>query len=178
VNFNVKYYFLIIVALILGLVLVGCSLLSNVGQVPTNEQSEISYLTKEPPTDLVALWHFDEGVGTTASDSRGNGNNGTLKPTGSEPTWVIGKFGNALSFDGTDDYVDCNCKVGNFYLLDPFTIEAWINSALDNSDDVIYGNAWAEPGYHNDYCKYKDWLGYYFCGSLFQRPNRRSPHLG
>ena len=78
----------------------------------------------------------------------GNGNNETLKPTGSEPTWVIGKFGNALSFDGTDDYVDCNSNVGNFDLSDPFTIEAWINSALDNSDDVIYGNAWAEPGYH------------------------------
>jgi len=52
--------------------------MSNVGQVPTNEQSEISYLTKGPPTDLVALWYFDEGVGTTTSDSSGNGNNGTL----------------------------------------------------------------------------------------------------
>ena len=41
-----KYYFLIIVALILGLVLTGCSLLSNVGQVPTTEQSGITYLTK------------------------------------------------------------------------------------------------------------------------------------
>ncbi len=41
-----KYYFLIIVALILGLVLTGCSLLSNVGQVPTSEQSGISDLTK------------------------------------------------------------------------------------------------------------------------------------
>lgn len=57
-------------------------------------------------------------------------------------------MGNALSSDGTDDYVDCNNNVGNFYLLDPFKIEAWINSALDNNDDVIYGNAWAEAGYH------------------------------
>ena len=37
VNFNVKVLFLIIVALILGLVLAGYSLPSNVGQVPTNE---------------------------------------------------------------------------------------------------------------------------------------------
>ena len=44
--------------------------------------------------------------------------------------------------------MDCNSNVGNFDLSDPFTIESWINSALDNSDDVIYGNAWAEPGYH------------------------------
>ena len=49
-------------------------------------------------------------------------------------------MGKALSFNGTDDYVDCNNNVGNFYLLDPFKIEAWINSALDSSDDVIYGN--------------------------------------
>jgi len=50
-------------------------------------------------------------------------------------------LGNALSFDGTDDYGDCNNNVGNFYLLDLFTIEVWINSKLDNSDKVIYGNA-------------------------------------
>ena len=37
-----KYYFLIILALILGLVLTGCTLLSNIGQVPTTGQSGIS----------------------------------------------------------------------------------------------------------------------------------------
>lgn len=37
-----KLYYLIVLALILGLVLTGCSLLSNVGQVPTNEQSRTS----------------------------------------------------------------------------------------------------------------------------------------
>jgi hypothetical protein len=41
-----KYYFLIIVALILGLILTGCSLLSNVGQVPANEQSGVSSVVK------------------------------------------------------------------------------------------------------------------------------------
>jgi len=71
VNFNVKVLFLIIVALILGLVLAGYSLPSNVGQVLTNEQSGISYLTKEPPTDLVALWRFDEGVGQPLATAAG-----------------------------------------------------------------------------------------------------------
>jgi len=46
-----KYYFLIIVALILGLVLTGCTLLSNVGQVPATEQSGIAYLTKHIADD-------------------------------------------------------------------------------------------------------------------------------
>jgi len=45
-----KYYFLIIVTLILGLVLAGCSLLTNVGQVPATNQSGINYLTKGGPT--------------------------------------------------------------------------------------------------------------------------------
>ncbi len=40
-----KLIYLIVLALILGLVLTGC-LLSNVGQVPTSEQSGITYLTK------------------------------------------------------------------------------------------------------------------------------------
>jgi hypothetical protein len=50
--------------------------------------------------NLVALWRFNEGSGTTAFDASGNGNNGTLVG----PTWATGKYGNALSFanDGTD----------------------------------------------------------------------------
>jgi len=35
--------------------------------------------------DLRALWHFDEGSGTIANDSSGNGNTGTLIDN---PTWV------------------------------------------------------------------------------------------
>ena len=43
-----KLSYLIVLALILGLVLTGCSLLSNVGQVPTSEQSGVSSVTKSP----------------------------------------------------------------------------------------------------------------------------------
>jgi len=63
-----KYYFLIIVALILGLVLTGCSLLSNVGQVPTTEQSGIINLTKagtEADPDVFTLYagqHINVGT--------------------------------------------------------------------------------------------------------------------
>jgi len=41
-----KLMYLIVLALILGLVLTGCSLLSNIGQAPANDQSELSCLTK------------------------------------------------------------------------------------------------------------------------------------
>ena len=41
-----KLMYLIVLVLILGLVLTGCSLLSNIGQAPATEQSGITYLTK------------------------------------------------------------------------------------------------------------------------------------
>jgi len=121
-----KYYFLIIVALILGLVLTGC-LLSNVGQVPTNEQSGIAYLTKGilVPGNLVGLWHFNEGSGTTANDSSGNGNTGTLTNMDTATCWVDGKFGKALNFNGSDDYVDCG-TVPQLNGVGEFTVEFWI----------------------------------------------------
>ena len=53
--------------------------------------------------NLVAHWKFDDGSGTTAQDSSGNGYDGTLF---GEPKWVAGQIGGALEFDGTDDYVE------------------------------------------------------------------------
>jgi hypothetical protein len=55
------------------------------------------------PETLVGAWLFDEDKGDTAKDASGNGNVGALT---NGPKWVNGKFGKALEFDGTDDYVD------------------------------------------------------------------------
>ncbi len=41
-----KLIYLIVIVIILGLALTGCSLLSNISQVPATEQSGIAYLTK------------------------------------------------------------------------------------------------------------------------------------
>ncbi len=46
---------------------------------------------------LVGWWRLDEGSGTTAYDSSGNGRHGTLL---GNPQWVTGKIGGALEFDG------------------------------------------------------------------------------
>jgi len=54
-------------------------------------------------TDLIGLWRFEEGSGTTTSDSSGSGNTGTLV---NGPTWTTGQLDGALSFDGVDDYID------------------------------------------------------------------------
>jgi hypothetical protein len=70
---------------------------------------------------LVGYWNFDEGSGTTAADSSGNGNTGTLT---NGPTWTTGKVGSgALGFDGVDDYVSAS----GISLPSGFTYSLWIN---------------------------------------------------
>jgi hypothetical protein len=61
-------------------------------------------LTSVTRADLVGWWRLDEGTGTTAYDSSGNGNDGTIL---GNPQWVAGKVGGALDFDGNGDYIDC-----------------------------------------------------------------------
>ncbi len=51
---------------------------------------------------LAGYWTFDEGSGTSAGDSSGNGHTATLV---NGPSWVSGKIGDAVSADGVNDYV-------------------------------------------------------------------------
>jgi len=76
------------------------------------------------PKTCVGMWLFDEGSGTTAKDSSGNGNDGELM---GGPKWVAGKFGKALEFDGVDDCVDCG-KGTSLKAVAELTIQAWINT--------------------------------------------------
>ena len=52
---------------------------------------------QDPDPDLLGWWKFDDGTGTIAVDSSGNGNDGVFIQ---DPDWVAGKFGGALHFDG------------------------------------------------------------------------------
>ncbi len=73
---------------------------------------------------LVAYWPFEEGTGTRAEDVSFNNSKGTLT---NGPTWVTGKNGKAVFFDGVDDYID----IGNTTAVAPpnaITITAWIKA--------------------------------------------------
>jgi len=50
---------------------------------------------------LMAYWNFNEGNGDILHDRSENKNHGTIYGA----TWTTGKYGNALSFDGINDYV-------------------------------------------------------------------------
>ena len=75
--------------------------------------------TCDPP---VAEWKFDEMSGTTANDTSGNGNHGTLT---NGPVWTAnGKIGGALTLDRVDDRM----TVSHNTILEPasLTMEAWV----------------------------------------------------
>ena len=105
-------------------------------EVLEDQTTTVDFQLTEAP-DLVGLWHFDEGEGTTTVDSSGYGNNGTLV---NGPVWHDGKVGNnALSFDGVDDYVDCS-QGTNLNITDAITIEAWVYptaSSYDQWDAIL-----------------------------------------
>jgi hypothetical protein len=86
--------------------------------------------TSTVSSGLVAYWNFDEGNGTTAADSSGNGNHGTLV---NGPQWASGVAGRALSFDGTDDSVDI-LNSNSLNLSNVFTLSAWVKPTAAFTD--------------------------------------------
>ena len=52
---------------------------------------------------LIAAINLNEGTGTAAADVSGNNHNGTLV---NSPTWVAGKYGQAVNFNGTSNYIN------------------------------------------------------------------------
>ena len=119
-----KLSYLIVLVLILGLALAGCTFLSNIGQAPATDQSGLAYLTKEIAySDLVALWNFDDD---NAYDSSGNSNDGTVEGATFFDSTV--GMGRALSFDG-NDYVYVKYS-DTLDITGEITIEAWINPTV------------------------------------------------
>jgi chitodextrinase len=76
-----------------------------------------------PPTSGTrAEYAFSEGSGTTTADASGNSNTGILA---NGPAWTAGKYGNALSFDGVNDYVSA-ADASALDLGATGTIAAWV----------------------------------------------------
>jgi len=82
-----KLIYLIVLALILGLVLTGCSLLSNISQVPATEQSGIINLTKGTSGAITLYADQDIPVGTVSVWNDCTDLHVTYDIT--EPNWVM-----------------------------------------------------------------------------------------
>ncbi len=104
--------------------------------------------------NLVGWWKLDETSGTTAEDSSGNSNDGTLtNMLGNE--WTTGQISGALTFDGTNDVVDCgNDPILN---LDIGSWGAWVK--LDEPKKWAERIIFKDPSNTGAYQSF-DWNGF------------------
>jgi alpha-mannosidase len=87
------------------------------------ESAPASARTAAAAASLVAAYSFQAGSGTIAQDLSGSGNHATLT---NGPTWTAaGTYGNAISFDGVDDYLVAPASP-TLDLRQSGTLEAWI----------------------------------------------------
>ncbi len=82
--------------------------------------------------EAVGIWSFDEGSGSTAKDSSGYGNNGTISGasyTSETPHKIVGSGAGkyALSFGGSG-YIDCG-NGASLNITGEITLEAWIKTS-------------------------------------------------
>ncbi|GII81382.1 hypothetical protein Sru01_63640 [Sphaerisporangium rufum] len=82
-----------------------------------------------PVPGLVAAYGMQEGTGTTVGDSSGRNNTGAARDT----TWATGRFGTALSFNGTSSRVTVP-DAAALRLTNAMTLSAWVQpTALGES---------------------------------------------
>ncbi len=94
-------------------------------------------VTKRSESGLAGYWHFDEGVGTTAFDAAGMGNNGSIV---NSPIWQSGsscRSGGCLSFDGINDYVNASSSSFKFGTGN-FSVSMWVYPTSFVSEVGLY----------------------------------------
>src|SRR2546426_831683 len=97
------------------------------GNVSALSASASAATLPPPPADISSglglYYRFDEGAGSLANDSSGNGNTGSLL---SGTTWTAGQLGQAVNFDGVSGNVTASTTTG-LNQSTTLTIAAWIN---------------------------------------------------
>jgi len=83
-------------------------------------------------TGIVASWHFDEGSGSAAYDSSGNGNDGAIYGA----SWVTGVSGTGLNYDRVDDYVEVSDSPSLNFGTNDFSVSAWIKTDFSENDKI------------------------------------------
>jgi hypothetical protein len=81
-------------------------------------------------TGLIASWDLDDGTGTTAADSSGQGQTATLH---GGAKWQAGKTGGGVYLDGVDDYIE----VPNL-IRQAGSMAFWFKPDWDGSDPEDY----------------------------------------
>ncbi|MDA3815764.1 MAG: LamG domain-containing protein, partial [Prolixibacteraceae bacterium] len=105
-------------------------------------KDEVKKLYEWAPGPVLHL-KMDEKQGTTAYDTSGYGNNGILT---NGPTWDRGKYGSALNFDGSNDWINLNSP-STLEDLPQVTISAWIKPNSDVGARIYTTDTTSSGGY-------------------------------
>jgi tetratricopeptide (TPR) repeat protein len=84
---------------------------------------------------MIGWWKFDEGRGSTAFDSSGHANDGTLQ---GDPQWVDGIMGGALELAG-DDFVTIDGVVDDI-IGNNITVSAWVKTMTEIEGELFASN--------------------------------------
>ncbi|MBI4009621.1 MAG: LamG domain-containing protein [Candidatus Aenigmarchaeota archaeon] len=125
--------------------------ISNDGTAPITafrsvkiDGSDAVYRMSKQDNSSVGYWKMDELDRITATDSSGKGNTGTFNgETFNDGTingagFASGQYGNALQFDGVDDYVNVSSITDLPIGASSRTIEAWIMPNKLNPGGTVF----------------------------------------
>lgn len=116
---------------------------------PSTEIIKIIEVYSSPDSKIVVDLRFDEGLGTTTKDFSEHENYGTLE---NGPSWIDGKYGKALKFDGTDDYVGI-LDSQSIRIRYAIQVEAWIKTSYTSPYNMSIANR-----FDGDVGSEKGWL--------------------
>ncbi len=99
----------------------AASVVGGAAEPNAEEANSVPEIKRRGGMVFMGDWKLDEGSGTVAKDSSGNGNNGVIH---GNPTWVPGPSGGmAMHFDGKT-YIEIP-KTSKWNFPGGFTIDAW-----------------------------------------------------
>ena len=130
----------------------------GVGNPAGSDIITITFIPTFPGNSLVGAWAFEEGAGTTsATDSSGNSNTGTLT---NAPTRVAGRHGQAIQFNGTTQFISV-ADSNSLDLTHSFTISAWVQPLVvaTNFQAVLHKNALPLPAPYDLYARISGYCG-------------------
>ena len=93
-------------------------------------QTIIPHLTRGTEPNLEGYWRFDEGSGSVAKDSSGNGYDGTISGAVWSPNARQGK---SLLFDGNDK-VTVPSSASGLSITGPVSVEIWVYPTASGSN--------------------------------------------
>jgi prepilin-type N-terminal cleavage/methylation domain-containing protein len=136
---------IVVIGVLSAFILVGMSSITSSANI-AKSQAFLNSMDNSLLLARVSQWKLDEGSGATVNDSWG-ANTGTLGSSPNNPTWINSgcSSDDCLSFDGSNDYVNCGSGTNLNMGTGDFTISAWVKPTtnIDEYSTIVergYGN--------------------------------------